>query len=92
MKKGNNLESEDEVRARVKAQVNQEIELSARYKRLFNTDDGKAVIMDLNGQFLVNAIAEGANHSYWAGAKTVMTYILQHQQKGASNAYIRDDS
>lgn len=57
--------------------------LSSAYARLFNTSDGLAVLGDLNGKFLINNVPDGANHAYWNGAKSVMTYIYEHQRAGA---------
>ena len=56
--------------------------LSSAYVRLFNTSDGQTVLGDLNGKFLINNVPDGANHAYWNGAKSVMTYIYEHQRAG----------
>ena len=71
----------DDIKELAQLSKAKELELSARYQRLFNTSDGQEVMADLNGNFLTNAVPENADHARYTGRKDVMIYIMHHIQQ-----------
>lgn len=57
-------------------------ELANAYLRLFGSNDGQRVQLDLNERFLMNHVPEGSNHDYWSGARMVVVYIMSQQAEG----------
>lgn len=86
MNNSNNSPSNKKTPEQVAAEAQQ---ISNTFARLFGTPEGQVVLGDLNQAFLVNTVPPNADHAYYSGAKFVMTYIINHMQKGAGHVHER---